>query len=251
MTEPHTTTDGESWLAQREDHASLLAKVESLVVNAQAYLDARELSDSDIEDLTRTFSYTDVSKEIGNALHAHGFQGFRRRAPKPSPPDPKVVKRLQDYAASYVVNAGTELADRIRADGDTMIHTDTAADYARAYSEIVLCRMVFGLPEMNAATFSRRQSGNAKKKQGKVLPFPTAIAQIAGKVGKNLDNVWGFLENEDAIEDWYSSTSGNALPIHTIEVHWDQKSVSYTTRNGKHQSRKIETVARALRANPK
>ena len=83
MAEPHTTTDGESWLAQREDHASLLAKVESLVENAQAYVDARGLSARDLEGLTQEFSFNEVFKAIVNALHAHGFPGFTRRTVKP------------------------------------------------------------------------------------------------------------------------------------------------------------------------
>ncbi len=62
-----------------------------------------------------------------------------------------------------------------------MNHTDTAAEYARAYSEIVLCRMVLGLPEMKAATLQKRQKDIASNERPGVLNL--AIRRILVKHG--------------------------------------------------------------------
>ena len=77
---PITTTDGETWLAPREDRESFLNKLENLIESANSYLRAQNLKRDDIERIADQLSISDILKAIASALHAHSFPGFARRS---------------------------------------------------------------------------------------------------------------------------------------------------------------------------
>lgn len=169
--EIEVTTKGETWLRNTATLEDLVRRVESLARNCAAYLDGRGLSPDEVSRLTRELSFNDLFKAIGDALLAYNFAGFQGKG-RAEPPAEQFRQRYADFAAVYVVNVAHDLVPALKSvlDGATL-HPDEAAVWARAYSEMMLCRMVLGLEEAKVEAIrlknsrSGRSGGEERRKQ--------------------------------------------------------------------------------------
>ena len=185
MPYPITTTDGETWLAPREDRKSFLNKIGRLIDSANSYLSKQKLENGDIERIADQLFISDILKAIASALHAHSFPGFARRSTNlPVPPSSEVVKRLQDFAAVYIIKVGAEMIEALSKTDSPSVHVDTAVDIAQYYSEIVLCRMVLNLPEVKTSALKDHQRSIATL--SRQSPLNVAIREILQKRGAYL-----------------------------------------------------------------
>ena len=112
------------------------------------------------------------------------FQVLRAVQPISLPPSPDVVQRLQEFAAVYIIKAGDKLVETLSNNHSQFGHVNAAADIARDYSELVLCRMVLNLPEVKTSALKDHQRSIATL--SRQSPLNVAIREILQKRGAHL-----------------------------------------------------------------